>query len=58
MRRRVLGVVGIVVGLMGAGEVSATAGPVVRNGPIAFAGDRTGSFEIYRMRRTAATCAA
>jgi Tol biopolymer transport system component len=51
MRRRVLGVVGALVGLMCVGEVSASADPVVRNGPIAFAGDRTGSFEIYRMRQ-------
>src|SRR5690348_1329725 len=51
MRRRVLGVVGALVGLMCVGEVSASADPVVRNGPIAFAGDRTGNFEIYRMRQ-------
>jgi Tol biopolymer transport system component len=51
MRRRVLGVVGVAVGLMCVAEVSAGADPVVRNGPIAFAGDQTGSFEIYRMRQ-------
>lgn len=51
MRRSVFGLVGVVVALASVGVGTASAESSVVNGPIAFAGDQTGRFEIYRMRQ-------
>ena len=51
MRRSVFGLVGVVVAVVSVGVGSAGAASSAVNGPIAFAGDQTGRFEIYRMRQ-------
>jgi Tol biopolymer transport system component len=53
MGRSVFGVVGVVAAVASVGVGSAGAEPdsSLVNGPIAFAGDQTGRFEIYRMRQ-------
>jgi Tol biopolymer transport system component len=51
MKRRIAMLVGVVAAAVCLGGGSAGAQPVAVNGPIAFASDRTGGLEIYRMRQ-------
>jgi Tol biopolymer transport system component len=51
MRRPLFGLVTAVMVLASIGAGSAGAQSTAVNGPIAFAGDQTGRFEIYRMRQ-------
>jgi Tol biopolymer transport system component len=51
MRARVFVLIGLVAAFVSVGGGSAGAQPSTVNGPIAFASDQTGNYQIYRMRQ-------